>query len=168
MKIKNNHKPRLFKTYILLTRSKKNGLTIVEFSLLLPIFFVIIFGIIEFGVMMYDRAIIINASREAARAAVVYGSNFTKEDGKYSFFYMSKENIESMVKSHCNENLISFKPGVEIIIGTDPPDPENAISGEYLNVKVQYEFNFLVLSKLVNNLKGSPVYLRAETIMRFE
>lgn len=167
MKTQNSHKPLL--PYLLFTHSNKRGTTIVEFALILPIFFVIIFGIIEFGIMMYDKAMIINASREAARAAVVYGSNFTTdEDGDYNFFYMSNENIENTVISYCNKNLISFKSGSEIKIETDPPDPENGSSGEYLSVKVEYDFDFLVFSKLSKIIIDSPVILRAETMMRFE
>ena len=48
------------------------GVAAVEFALLLPLLLVITFGAIEFSLAWYDKAIITNASREAARAGIVY------------------------------------------------------------------------------------------------
>ena len=44
----------------------------MEFALILPIFLVIIFAIIEFAIALLDKAVITNASREAARAGIVF------------------------------------------------------------------------------------------------
>ena len=49
----------------------ENGASAVEFALVMPLLFVLIFGIIEFGIFLYDKAVITNASREGARAGVV-------------------------------------------------------------------------------------------------
>ena len=50
---------------------KQSGAQLVEFAILLPILVVVIFSAIEFGFMLYDQAVITNASREGARAGVV-------------------------------------------------------------------------------------------------
>ena len=42
----------------------------VEFALVLPVFLLILAGILDFGFMLYTRMGVINASREGARAAV--------------------------------------------------------------------------------------------------
>lgn len=43
----------------------------MEFALVLPVLLLILFGIIEFGLVMFDQAVITNASREGARAGIV-------------------------------------------------------------------------------------------------
>jgi hypothetical protein len=50
----------------------QNGTAIVEFAIVLPILFLFVLGIIEFGALLYDKAVITNASREGARTAIVF------------------------------------------------------------------------------------------------
>jgi len=119
---------------------------------------------------MYDRAMLINASREGARTGVVYGSTteiIIDEDGDedYEFSYLTKSDIENVVLNYCSENLISFKQGAVVLVETNPQHPENANSGDYLTVTVEYDFDFLVFSKFIFE-NGIP--LKAVTIMRFE
>ena len=47
--------------------NNQNGAALVEFAIVLPLLLILIFGIIEFGVMFYDKAMITNATREGAR-----------------------------------------------------------------------------------------------------
>ena len=53
-------------------RNDQRGASAVEFALILPVLFVLGFGIIEFSVALYDKAMITNASREGARAGIVF------------------------------------------------------------------------------------------------
>jgi len=43
---------------------------LVEFALVLPIFMLVLCGVLDFGFMLYTRMTVINAAREGARAAV--------------------------------------------------------------------------------------------------
>lgn len=43
------------------------GAAMVEFALILPLFFLILFGIINYSILLFDQAIITNAAREGAR-----------------------------------------------------------------------------------------------------
>jgi Flp pilus assembly protein TadG len=43
--------------------SNESGAALVEFAIVLPLLLVLIFGMIEFSVMLYDKAMITNASR---------------------------------------------------------------------------------------------------------
>jgi Flp pilus assembly protein TadG len=47
------------------------GASMVEFALVLPILILILFGIIEFGILIYNQQVITNASREGARYGIV-------------------------------------------------------------------------------------------------
>src|SRR2546425_3804405 len=50
---------------------REDGIVALEFALILPIFLLIVAGIVEFAVMLFDQQIITNASREGARAGIV-------------------------------------------------------------------------------------------------
>ena len=52
---------------------EEKGASLVEFAIILPLLIIVIFGIIEFSILLYDKAVITNAGREGAR----FGSLFT-------------------------------------------------------------------------------------------
>lgn len=51
------------------------GQTLVEFALVAPIFFLVLFGIIEGGRFIYHYEMVNAATREGARYAIIHGSN---------------------------------------------------------------------------------------------
>jgi Flp pilus assembly protein TadG len=55
--------------------TNQKGAAAIEFAVILPLLLVIIFGIIEFSVYFFDKAVITNASREGARAGVVFADD---------------------------------------------------------------------------------------------
>jgi Flp pilus assembly protein TadG len=48
---------------------------LVEFAFVAPIFFLLIFAMIDFGRYVYYVQVLNNAAREGARYAIVHGSN---------------------------------------------------------------------------------------------
>jgi len=52
-------------------QQNERGAAAVEFALLLPVLLTILYGIIEFGMIMYGREVVTNASREGARAGII-------------------------------------------------------------------------------------------------
>ncbi len=50
-------------------RRRTRGQALVEFSLILPVFILVLSGILDFGFLLYSRITVINAAREGARAA---------------------------------------------------------------------------------------------------
>jgi Flp pilus assembly protein TadG len=55
-------------------RSSRRGQALVEFAFVAPIFFLLLFGIIDFGRYVYYVQVLNNAAREGARYAIVHGS----------------------------------------------------------------------------------------------
>jgi len=51
-------------------KKRTRGQALVEFALVLPVFLLVLCGILDFGFMLYSRMTVINASREGARVAV--------------------------------------------------------------------------------------------------
>jgi Flp pilus assembly protein TadG len=60
-----------------LCRKNRGGAAVVEFAIVAPVFFLLVFGMIEYGRMVMVQQILTNASREGARYAVILESNDT-------------------------------------------------------------------------------------------
>jgi Flp pilus assembly protein TadG len=60
-----------------LCRRNRRGAAVVEFAIVAPVFFILVFGMIEYGRMVMVQQILTNATREGARYAVVLDSNDT-------------------------------------------------------------------------------------------
>ena len=56
-------------------KSKRRGVSAVEFALVAPVFLAILFGMIEFGRALMVGQLVTNAAREGARLAVLNGSS---------------------------------------------------------------------------------------------
>jgi Flp pilus assembly protein TadG len=60
-----------------LCRKNRRGAAVVEFAIVAPVFFLLVFGMIEYGRMVMVQQILTNASREGARFAVVQSADNT-------------------------------------------------------------------------------------------
>lgn len=54
---------------------RRRGQAIVEFALVLPIFILILVGILEFGLVFHQYLVVTSASREGARVAALGGTD---------------------------------------------------------------------------------------------
>jgi Flp pilus assembly pilin Flp len=146
----------------------QRGTAMVEFALIAPLLFVVLFGIIEFGILLYDKAMITNASREGARAGIVY--YFVPDLPPR----ISDAEIEQVVRNYCEQHLISFEAnsplGIQIERGvrTYP----SGLTDDILSVTLDYPFHFLVFSNVLALIGGERgnnlINLTAETVMRLE
>ena len=141
-----------------LKNSLKNckGAVMVEFAIVLPLLLILVFGIIEFGVLLYDKAMITNASREGARAGIVYA--FPNR--------ITAAQISAVVQNYTTGNMITFGAAANPTINVTPGICANA--GDTLSVKVTYQYKFLVLPKLPYLNLSNTLNLSATTIMRCE
>jgi hypothetical protein len=55
-------------------RRRSSGQSLVEFALLLPLFVLLLFGVIDGGRLVYENSVVSQAAREAARQASVEAS----------------------------------------------------------------------------------------------
>ena len=132
----------------------QRGGSAVEFAIVLPILLVLLFGIIEFSILFYDKAVITNASREGARAGIVFAPTPLDDGG-----------ITAVVNSYCASNLITF--GSATGATTTVSRGGSGSPGDPLTVTVNYSYDFLVLPNFVTALTG-PMDLQAITVMRME
>ena len=137
----------------------QKGVAAVEFAIILPLLLILLFGIIEFGIILYDKAMITNASREGARAGILF-------DPLVTSYIPFKQNIDDAVNNYCSGHLITFGDSTTHNIDTIPPDTKPG-SGNDLTVIVTYQYEFLVLPNFVTGIVGN-MNLTAQTIMRME
>ena len=136
----------------------EKGIAAIEFALVLPVLIMLVFGIIEFSLLLYDKQVITNASREGARFGIVLldpdNPGERRSDGE----------ITSVVNTYCSTYLISFG---------SPSPPTTSITragtgfGDDLTVSVAYKYNFLLLPNFVAGLAGGK-NLNATTVMKME
>lgn len=138
----------------------ENGAVIAEFALVLPLFAFLLFGMIEFGLVLFNKQVITNASREAARAGIV----IDPDTGGSAYDAW----VESIAQNYCSNYLIDMG-------GSSAPQVQLSYAalgfGNDLQVMVTYDYNFLIfgnLAAMFGASSWSDVNLAARTVMRFE
>jgi Flp pilus assembly protein TadG len=127
-------------------RTKRQGAAVVEFAVLAPLLFLLVFGMLEYGRLIMVQQIITNASREGCRQAVLEGA--------------SSSAIDSFVQSYLSNSSIS-----NATVGISP-DPAVAGPGDPMTVTVSV--NFDDVSWLPTSLYLGGRVLSASSTMRRE
>ena len=119
---------------------------------------------VEFAVLFYDKAVITNASREGARAAIVFRAD--PNTGIYT--PLNQSDIQGIVNSYVSNYLIGF-PRTTATLPTYTPCPSTPAVGvdDFVVVTVSYNYNFLLLPNFLSFLH-SPFTLTATTTMSCE
>lgn len=136
--------------------SCQKGASLVEFALILSLLLIITFGIIEFGLLMYNQQVITNASREGARAGIVASSP-----------RLSISQIDSIVQNYCGNYLVTFDNSNSPPATQVPNYNANAAFGDDLEVQVTYNYSFLVLPNFIPGFT-TPFQMQAVSVMRYE
>ena len=133
----------------------------VEMALVLPLFLMLVLGIIEFGRAMMVANLVTNSAREGARMAVLDGSTNTDVNNA----------VKSFLQSAIGQGVTTTDIDVTITVtaAAGNPDPANnianATSRDLITVKVQLPFNKVALIP-GNYLTGRQ--LVAQSAMRHE
>ena len=147
-----------------LSFGSERGVSALEFTLIAPLLFVLIFGMIEFSIFFYDKAMITNAAREGARAGIIAKSP-----------RMTEGEIEQVVLKYAQKHLITFGDDILSVedITIEPSSLEGAKFGDDLKVTVNYQYDFLVLPNFknlgwVNADFPSLMDIKAVAVMKME
>jgi len=132
----------------------EKGAAMVEFSIILPLLAVLLFGVVEFSLLLYNKQVITNASREGARAGIVAQAP-----------RLTVAEIQQVVNDYAGSHLISFGTASAPVTTID--NSGGTAFGDDLTVTVSYKYDFLVLPNFIASLAGG-VDLKAETVMRYE
>ena len=142
----------------------QDGATVVEFALIAPLLFLLIFGIIEFGLLLFNKHVITNACREGARAGIVAREDrFDTDD--------TEVDVIQTVKDYLANNLVTFGGTGQPEIDVGETDSSGNLIGHYysnystvlpfidaptrnthyrdpLGVRVSYGYHFLFLPSI--------------------
>jgi Flp pilus assembly protein TadG len=132
-------------------RLNQRGAVAAEFALLLPVILLILFGTIEFGMIMYSRELITNASREGARAGIVLVSPKPTAGA-----------ITTIATNYLTGTGINPANVTIAVTGAGGANPAT------LTVAATYQYPWLIpyIPTLLN--LPSPLPLTGQTIMRHE
>jgi Flp pilus assembly protein TadG len=155
-------------------RHNHKGAALLEFAIILPFLLVLVFGMIEFGLIVYNKQVITNASREGARWAIGQPStgplrttasvNIVVQD------YWTKNRLISFGSGHPVTTIIDKAGGILPATGQNvcaiatPPNKD-------IQVQVTYQYEFLVFDSIVQLVGGSQnntISISGSTIMRCE
>lgn len=142
----------------------ERGAAAVEFAVVLPLLLMVVFGIIEFGLLMYNKAMITNASREAARSGILF------DNGQR----LDTTQLATIVNQYCQNYLISFSDSSQSPVTTAVTEsgaqPEAMSFGDHLTVTVTYRYDYLLMPNFIAGIGDAlgGVTLVATTTMRAE
>lgn len=136
---------------ICLRKLNERGAVAAEFALLLPVFLLILFGIIEFGMLMYGREVVTNAAREGARAGIVQGP---------------PKRTSGEITTIANNYLMGT--GINQADVTFTPAGVGLASPNMLTVTAVYNYNFLI--PYIPAVVGipNPLVITTQAVMRHE
>lgn len=136
----------------LLSRSQK-GQALVEFALVVPLLLILVFGIIEFGMLWKSQQVLTDAAREGARSAVVADPDVSEAD------------VYQVVYDALDRGAVACEDCVDI-------QPENfktamVSTGSPITVSIEYTYEFIVFDRLVKWTAGD-ITLNTSSVMRKE
>jgi len=139
--------------------SQRRGAALVEMAVVLPVFFLVVLGIVEFGRAMMTTQIISNATREGARRAILNGSTNSEV----------ANGIRDFISETCRVSQANVQVDIAIEPGPNNDDPlnqlANANEGDLVTVTVQVPFrelSYLRASFLGNTQINGQATMRHE------
>ncbi|MGV2290638.1 TadE/TadG family type IV pilus assembly protein [Trinickia sp. YCB016] len=130
------------------------GSTGVETAVVFPALLLVLFGVVEAGVGVYDQKVIAQASEEAARLGAAQATA-----------HMSPVAIMGVAQNYVSDKLITFGSSDAVKVAVDRSSGTK--SGDPLTVTVSYPYNGLAVARIINALTGSLV-LSAKTTTNYE
>lgn len=114
---------------------KKSGQTLSEMALVLPIFLILFFAILEFGFMLFRNVSVANGTREGVRRAAMNN--------------LSKDEIKAVIQQHAwAANLAAS----EIDVSTQANDPNFPNSPPTVTIVTNTKHTWFLLGILLDDL----------------
>lgn len=138
---------------------KRRGSALVELAFVLPVFFAVVLGIIEFGRAMMVAQLVTNSAREATRLAIVDGETNSSVTARIEEFLGETIDVDA--------GNVTVTIAIKAAQGNDDPQNKigNAQTGDVITIKVEVSFDD------VSYVPGSYLagkVLSAQSAMRHE
>lgn len=139
---------------------QRTGATVVELAFVVIIFFMVVFGIWEYGRMIFVRQMVVNAAREGARYAVVNTLDTTIETDTEAYVKKKMSGLDLKTTYYKCQVYLADDTGTNIGKAGD------AQFGQYVCVQIDYDFSpvlpsFLYLSDTLRITTKSLMYSEA-------
>lgn len=131
----------------------QTGAAALEFVLVLPVLAALVFGIIEFGALFYNKQVLTNACREGARAGITG---------------LTEEEIKNIVTNYCLDPDTSESKLIGLASPIEIETTDVQISKDGNDLKIWIVKNCKLLFWKVFSFENDGVTLSAETVMRME
>ena len=136
------------------TRNRREGQSLVEFAVVLPVFLLILAGILDFGLGLYSQMTVINAAREGARLGVVEPGNITDIQDRVDAMTGGLDKTRLTVTVSC------LRPSGSSFVACSGTQ---WVSNDAVRVQVDYSYKLLWPLALGNSLDlSSTVQMRIE------
>lgn len=141
------------------TAPRRTGAAVVELAIVLPVFLMIVLGIVEFGRAMMVGQLLTNGARHGARQAIIEGSTNAE----------IQQEIEDLLTSTLNIPASSLNVLIEVEPAPGNPDPADNLSvakpKDLVKVTVSVPFDQVayVAGRFLNGTT-----LRGHCVMRHE
>jgi Flp pilus assembly protein TadG len=135
--------------------SREDGAELIEFALVMPLMLLVMFGIIDFGLLFQRYLVVTNAAREGARVAVLPGYTDADVQARVGQ-YMTAAGLTETAPAPTIERTVTCAGGQSIGVQ---------------RVTVQYPYTYSVVGTLVGYFGGTGFTrsgLRAVAAMRSE
>ena len=133
-------------------RRRQRGQSLVEFALILPIFLILLMGIVDFGLGLKSWIAITNSARESARYAAVGCASATVD------------------ATDVQEKAVKAATGLSIT--TADVDVVNCTAGsatESVDVTVRYDYTLVTpIGSMLGLLDSGVIKLKSDASMRME
>jgi hypothetical protein len=150
-------------------RARQRGQSMVEMALILPVFLMFIFGIIEIGRAWAAKQALTNAAREGARVMVLpYGTGFS---------YPSADAVRTAAIQAAKEYLafggfdpeastVDIKPITEVDGEIQEKLSGELARGEKVGIRITYQFDTALPALLLSG--SSPINMGVSSVMEHE
>lgn len=136
-------------------RKHVKGTAMIEFVIVFPVLILLMMGIMDYSVVLYDRAMMQNASIKAVRYGIVRGNPN----------YVTTAAVSTYAKKYLT-TLVSFAspiPAATVVVTQSSSTPK---TGDTLTVKIN--FTYTRLSYMSSLGFSSTVALMAQSTMTYE
>jgi Flp pilus assembly protein TadG len=135
-------------------RERGRGQALVEFAIVLPVFFLIVAGMFDLGLGVYSDLTLVNAAREGARLGVIDPGNTTAIEDRVRAMSTNLDAGKLKVTVTCE------RPSGTIFVPCTNPMWQ---PGDATKVKVDYRYSVFFPA-----LFGTEIPLSSESKMRIE
>lgn len=128
--------------------NRRKGQVIIEFALILPLFLLMIFGLIYSGMLFHDYSTVSNMARSAAReAAIMQG---TSDYGNIKSYYLNQG--QGLLTSLYIADAFNIKKGKE----------DNNDNEVYVNIRMKRNFSFPLIDNVLPETFDIDYFMRKD------